>query len=32
MPDLAFRFHQGIAAMMAGRLASTNRLVMFLAE
>ena len=32
MPDLAFRFHQGIAGMMARRLASTNRLVTFLAD
>jgi SulP family sulfate permease len=32
MPDLAFRFHQGIAAMMAARLTSTNRLVRFLAD
>ena len=31
-PDLAFRFHEGIAAMMAVRLTSTNRLVMFLAD
>ena len=30
MPDLAFRFHEGIAAMMAARLTSTNRLVRFL--
>ena len=30
--DLAFRFHEGIAAMMAVRLTSTNRLVMFLAD
>jgi SulP family sulfate permease len=32
MPDLAFRFHEGIAAMMAARLTSTNRLVVFLAD
>ena len=32
MPDLAFRFHEGIAAMMAARLTSTNRLVSFLAD
>jgi SulP family sulfate permease len=31
-PDLAFRFHEGIAAMMAARLTSTNRLVVFLAD
>jgi SulP family sulfate permease len=32
MPDLAVRFHAGIAAMMAARLTSTNRLVGFLAD
>ena len=32
MPDLASRFHEGIAAMMAARLTSTNRLVSFLAD
>ena len=32
MPDLAVRFHEGIAAMMAARLTSTNRLVSFLAD
>jgi SulP family sulfate permease len=31
-PDLAFRFHEGIAAMMAARITSTNRLVVFLAD
>jgi SulP family sulfate permease len=32
MPDLAFRFHEGIAAMMAARLTSANRLTGFLAD
>ncbi len=32
MPDLAFRFHEGIAAIMAARLTSANRLVGFLAD
>jgi SulP family sulfate permease len=32
MPELAFRFHECIAAMMAARLTSTNRLVSFLAD
>jgi len=32
MPDLAIRFHEGIAAMMAARLTSANRLVGFLAD
>ena len=32
MPELAFRFHEGIAAMMAARITSTNRLVVFLAD
>jgi SulP family sulfate permease len=31
-PGLAFRFHEGIAAMMAARITSTNRLVVFLAD
>lgn len=31
-PDLAFRFHEGLAAMMASRLTSTNRLVSFLSD
>jgi SulP family sulfate permease len=32
MPELAVRFHEGIAAMLAARLSSTNRLVVFLAD
>jgi sulfate permease, SulP family len=32
MPELASRFHEGLAAMMAARLTSTNRLVSFLAD
>jgi SulP family sulfate permease len=32
MPDLAFRFHEGIAVMMAARLTATNRLLSFLAD
>jgi SulP family sulfate permease len=31
-PDLAFRFHDAIAAMMAARLTSTDRLVAFLSD
>lgn len=31
-PDLATRFHEGIAAMLAARLTRTNRLVSFLAD
>jgi SulP family sulfate permease len=31
-PDVAFHFHEGIAAMMAARLTGTNRLVVFLAD
>ncbi len=32
MPALGFRFHEGLAAMMAARLTATNRLVGFLSE
>ncbi|MBN9020580.1 MAG: cyclic nucleotide-binding domain-containing protein, partial [Rhizobiales bacterium] len=31
-PDLAYRFHEGIAVMLATRLTRTNRLVSFLAD
>ena len=31
-PDVAARFHQGIAAMLADRLTSTNRLIQLLAD
>jgi CRP-like cAMP-binding protein len=31
-PELAIRFHEALAAMLAERLTSTNRLVRFLAE
>lgn len=32
MPLLALRFHEGLAAMLAGRVSATNRLVGFLAD
>jgi SulP family sulfate permease len=31
-PAIAFRLHEGLAAILAGRLATTDRLVRFLAD